>query len=74
MSARPSASKRSDIVASGFTTLNAVLKWWSTASRAMKRRMISDEPSKIRLMRKSRIARSTGYGFSPRARSEAEVS
>src|SRR2546430_6103547 len=29
----------------------------STASRAMKRCMISDEPSKIRLMRKSRMMR-----------------
>ena len=44
------------------TSANAVLKWWSTASRAMNSRMISDEPSKIRLMRKSRIARSTGIG------------
>ena len=37
----------------------------------MKRRMISDEPSKIRLMRKSRMIRSTGTGASPRARSES---
>ncbi len=46
-------------------------KWMSTASRAMNSRMISDEPSKIRLMRKSRIMRSTGTGLSPRARSQS---
>jgi hypothetical protein len=40
----------------------------------MNSRMISDEPSKIRLMRKSRIARSTGIGFSPRASSDCAVS
>ena len=40
----------------------------------MNSRMISDEPSKIRLMRESRIARSIGIGFSPRARSESAVS
>ena len=36
--------------------------WWSTASRAMNSRMISLDPSKIRLMRESRIVRSTGIG------------
>jgi hypothetical protein len=59
---------------SGFTMSNDILKWWSTASRAMKRRMISEVPSKIRLMRKSRIARSIGIGSSPRARRESAVS
>ena len=46
----------------------------STASRAMNRCMISLVPSKMRLMRKSRIIRSTGIGFSPRALSESAVS
>ncbi|PYO94312.1 MAG: hypothetical protein DMD62_06265 [Gemmatimonadetes bacterium] len=36
--------------------------------------MISDDPSKIRLMRKSRMMRSTGTGASPRARRESAVS
>jgi hypothetical protein len=36
--------------------------------------MISVEPSKIRLMRMSRIACSTGIGFSPRAFSDSAVS
>ena len=40
----------------------------------MKRRMISEEPSKIRLIRKSRIIRSTAMPGSPRARSESAVS
>src|SRR2546430_11175627 len=39
----------------------------STASRAMNRCMISLEPSKMRLIRKSRMMRSTGTGFSPRS-------
>ena len=59
---------------SGATIGNAIEKCWSTASRAMNNRMISLEPSKIRLMRLSRIARSMGNGFSPRARSESAVS
>ena len=37
----------------------AICRCLSTASRAMKRCMISEEPSKMRLMRRSRIARST---------------
>src|SRR3989449_4713149 len=56
-----------------YTTLFRSPATWrcrSTASRAMNRCMISLEPSKIRLMRKSRMMRSTGTGFSPRARSE----
>jgi len=52
----------------------ATLRCVSTASRAMNRRMISDEPSKMRLMRKSRNARSTAMGTSPRAASESAVS
>src|SRR6476620_10744785 len=40
----------------------------------MNNRMISDDPSKIRLMRASRIARSTGMPASPRPRSESAVS
>ncbi len=40
----------------------------------MKSRMISEDPSKMRLIRKSRIIRSTGIGASPRARSESAVS
>ena len=36
--------------------------------------MISDEPSKMRLMRASRMARSTPTGDSPRAASEASFS
>ena len=40
----------------------------------MNSRMISDDPSKIRLMRKSRIARSTGIGSSPRRASDSAIS
>src|ERR1051326_9009749 len=46
----------------------------STASRAMKRCWISLVPSKMRLMRMSRMMRSTGYAFSPRSRSDRAVS
>jgi len=37
----------------------------------MNSRMISDDPSKIKLMRKSRIARSIGIGRSPRRASDS---
>ena len=47
----------------GSISAPATLRWVSTASRAMNSRMISLEPSKIRLMRKSRIMRSTGIGL-----------
>ena len=46
----------------------------STASRAMKRCMISLEPSKMRLIRESRIIRSMPIGTSPRAASDRSVS
>jgi len=45
-----------------------------SVERAMNSRMISDEASKIRLIRKSRIARSTGMASSPRLASEPAVS
>ena len=46
----------------------------STASRAMNRCMISLEPSKMRLMRESRIRRSTGTGQSLRSFRDSSVS
>ena len=67
--AAPRASPPSG--AFGSAKAPATARCVSTASRAMNSRMISLEPSKIRLMRKSRIMRSTGIGASPRARSES---
>ena len=52
----------------------ATFKCGSKASRAMNRRMISLDPSKMVLMRQSRMKRSTGSASSPRARSESAVS
>jgi hypothetical protein len=46
----------------------------STALRAMNSRMISDDPSKIRLMRMSRSICSAGTPRSPRAARDAAVS
>ena len=53
-------------VAFGSARAPATARCVSSASRAMKSRMISEEPSKIRLMRASRSMRSTGIGASPR--------
>ena len=49
-------------------------RWASTASRAISRCMISVEPSKIRLIRRSRSICSAGTARSPRAASESAVS
>ena len=52
----------------------ATERCWSTASRAMNRCMISVEPSKTRLIRRSRRPCSAPTGRSPRAASEVAVS
>src|ERR1035438_9696987 len=51
----------------------ATLRCWSTASLAIARCMISDEPSMMRLARTSRRDCSTGTPRTPRAASDAAV-
>ena len=62
------------VCASGSIRAPATARCWSTASRAMNSFMISEEPSKMRVMRRSRRICSAGTGFSPLALSDAAVS
>ena len=64
------AFSRSDIGSVVLKIAPPTFKCGSSASRAMNRRMISLEPSKIMLIRQSRRKRSTGTPSSPRPRSD----
>ena len=70
---RPPSPCRTSVV-SGSMRSPATDRWASTASRAISRCMISVEPSKIRLIRRSRSICSAGTARSPRAASESAVS